>query len=293
MQERLAGQGHEVKLGNEVLYIDPTNLSQFIIMPDWFKEITTIPGVPFGFLAEFVGPPNSGKTTAGMVALISAQKTNNIAILVDAERKFNHTRFQEMGGDPETLIVIAKPSIEENFDALENSIRTYHELAPGVGMLVLYDSIAVGATQSELAKKATDPYAGMEQPKVIKRMIRRTLGIIPDSKCAFIAINQMYSGQGNHGHPVYSGGKGMEYGKALSVRFDRVGDLPTKTVSGVAYKKGIITRVQSPKNHLLSGDMVAKEVLLQVTAYDMVKYSKGKKKGAEEAEEFDELTLDD
>lgn len=261
-----------VRMGDTVQYVDINNVEQFVPMPEWFKDLTTLPGVPFKFITEFVGKPDSGKTTAGMIALINAQKSGCVATLVDAERKFSYARFRDMGGDPKNLYIIQEPSIERSFDQLEKTLKIINEESPGAKVLVVYDSIAVGVTGAELEKEATDPQTIADQAKVIKRMIRRILYYIQECNTALIVINQLYKdpAPGAHGASRMSGGQGVEYGKALSISFSRMKDL-TKTKDKIIYKYGILTQLKSTKNHLLNGDMRLNQIDIEVVAFDMRK----------------------
>jgi hypothetical protein len=77
-----------------------------------------------------------------------------------------------------------------------------------------------------------------------------------------------------------SAGKGMEYAKALSITFKKAGKLPPKTVNGIAYERGIITKALTTKNHLQESELSLTDVILHVTANDMTKaqIAKGKAK---------------
>ncbi len=260
-----------VKAANDVVYIDVENPAHFVVMPDWFKQIASIPGLPFGYIIEFVGLPNAGKTTAGIIALIEAQKQGHVAILVDVEKKFSYDRFVAMGGKREDLEVISEPTIEENFNVLEAYQKAVHQEFPEAKMIVVYDSISVGSTRSDMAKSTLDPQVMADQAKVLKRMLRRQVVLCAETSCAFVAINQMYGNPNPaaHGAPSLAGGKGLEYAKALSISFKKAGRLPVKTVAGIKYERGIITKILTTKNHLQRGDLSLAEVMLHVTADSM------------------------
>ena len=279
IKERLAMSGRS-KVGSTVQYVNVNDLSQFVPMPDWFKEITSLPGVPFKFIAEFSGPPDSGKTTAGMIALINAQKAGHVAILVDVERKFSFTRFIDMGGDPDQLFVVSEKSIEKTFSALEQTIKDINDECPEAKILVVYDSIAAGVSEAEMEKDADSKQTIADRAKVVKRMLQRQLFLIQDCEVAMVLINQIYADPNPmaHGKARISGGKGVEYSKSLGLSFNKRGDLPPKTVQGKTYKVGIITSVKTTKNHLQSGAMVITDLLLEVRAADMVVVDKDKKK---------------
>jgi len=296
IKERIEAEGLTSKTGDTVQYVDVNDLSQFVPMPDWFKELTTLPGVPFKFIVEFAGPPDSGKTTAGMIALINAQKAGVYTILVDAERKFAHKRFKQMGGDPALLTVIDRPSIEEMADEVESHLKIINDVDPNVKVLVVYDSIAVGVTKAELEKKMVNNATIADQAKVVKRFVRRILYYLQTCNTSLILINQMYKdvNPAAHGGSKISGGQGVEYGKSLSISFRRKKEL-TNTKQGVLYKTGVLTVLETKKNHLLDGDMAVKQLDVEVRAYTMesVSAKKSKVKKTDDIDEEDVIDLED
>jgi len=285
-------QKEAVKAGNEVVHVDMKDPNCFVVMPPWFQQISTIPGLPFGYIVEFVGLPNAGKTTAGMIAMIEAAKQGHICVLVDVERKFSWDRFVAMGGKREDVpFVIREPTIEENFNVLEITQKNIHQEYPAAKILVVYDSVSVGSTRSDMAKSTLDAQVMADQAKVLKRMIKRQVVLCAEVGCVFVAINQMYGNPNPaaHGQPTMAGGKGLEYAKALSISFKKAGKLPPTTRQGVKYERGIITKILASKNHLQQGELTLTEVLLHVTADSMSVASldkKGKKAkvGGEEVE---------
>ncbi len=273
-----------VRSADVVEYVDVNNPAHFVCMPEWFKTITSLPGLPFGYIVEFVGLPNAGKTTAGIIALIEAQKQGHVAILIDVERKFPFARFVSMGGDRSLLEVISEPTIEENFNVLETYQKAIHQEDPDAKIMVLYDSISVGSTRADMGKSVLDPQVMADQAKVLKRMLRRQVVLCSETHTVFVAINQMYGNPNPaaHGAPTIAGGKGIEYAKALSLTFKKFGKLPIKTVNGVKYERGIITKILVSKNHLQVGDLSLAEAMLHVTADAMTPAAMEKKgkKGA-------------
>lgn len=261
-----------VKIASEVQYADPNKPENWVVMPEWFKQISTIPGLPFGYIVEFVGLPNAGKTTAGIIALAKAQEQGHIGILVDVEHKFPFNRAVSMGVDREQLLVISEPTIEETFNVLEHTQKALHQEYPDAKIMILYDSVAVGSTRSDMGKSTLDPQVMADQAKVLKRMLRRQVVLCAECNCVFVAINQMHGNPNPaaHGAPSLSGGKGIEYAKAISITFKKAGKLPPKTVAGVKYERGIITKILTTKNHLQLGDLSVSELMLHVTADDMV-----------------------
>ena len=263
------GKDIHVRSGDEMNWIDESKDELWIDGPDWWKKVTSLRGITPGFIYSFEGKPDSGKSTTGQYFLIEGQKKGWICILVDVERKFSYNRFDVMGGSSKDLIVIAEPTIESNFDTIEKQFRGIREIDKETPIVLVYDSIAVGASQAELEKEATDPQTMADKAKVLKRMLQRQLSLIQQNKIAFIAINQVYAKIGFMQHGMQaSGGSGLEYAKALSVIFSKVTEI-YKTKEKQKYKIGIESKVKCSKNHLQQGDMIAVEVDIEITALGM------------------------
>jgi RecA/RadA recombinase len=273
-------KNYGIQVAKDAPQVDVTDMNNFVIMPDWFTEITALPGVPFKFITEFVGPPDSGKTTAGIQAIVSAQKCEYAVILIDTERKFNMDRFKKMGGDPNSLILIQETTIEENFHVLECSEKKLIDLYPDVKILVIYDSIATNVSLSEMGKTIIDNSTVGDKAKATKRGLQRQIPIIARNSVALVVINQQYSGP-NLMSDRACGGKGLEYSKALSVAFKGIGKI-VRTRNKVEVVAGTKTKVRTLKNHLMNVEYVTKELELEIVADNMSKPAPKKKKGEEE-----------
>jgi RecA/RadA recombinase len=213
-----------IRTADQVQYIDINNDSMWVDGPDWYRMITGIRGITTGFVYEFVGKPDSGKSSTGQHFMVQAQKKGWVVILVDAEKKFSFSRYEKMGGNCKTLFIISESTIEHNFDALEKMEKAISEEDKDAKILVVYDSIAVGGSMKELEKDITDVSQVAEQAKLLKRCVRRQLPLLQQCNVAFIAINQCYAkiGPMSRGGTQASGGQGLEYGKALSLKFSRI-----------------------------------------------------------------------
>lgn len=78
-------------------------------------------GVGFGRAIEFIGPYSSGKTLLLYLFLASNQKRGGTSILNECEGAFNPEFYQNMGGDPASLLIIPAEesrTVEGTFDAL-------------------------------------------------------------------------------------------------------------------------------------------------------------------------------
>lgn len=294
LKDRLMAAG-KAKQASIVKYVDPNDLTQFVVMPPWFKKITSLPGIPFKFITEFAGPPDSGKTTAGMIALISAQKSGQIAILIDIERKFNQDRFVAMGGDLDSLWVIQELTLEKTASSLESTLKEIADECPGVSIMVLYDSVSVGVTNAEMEKDIDSKQTIADKAKVIKRIIQRLIVLSQTCNAAVVCINQVYKDPNPmaHGGSKLSGGLGLEYAKSLALSFQKIGELQPKQSKGVKYKVGIKTKAKTIKNHLQTGDQIVSDLLLEIKANEVTEISADKKAKGKKATEDIPAELED
>lgn len=80
-------------------------------------------GLAGGRIVEYFGAESSGKTTEAMAALIENERRGGTGAVFDAEGTFDQDRYVEMGGNPETLIIIDSGTLEQFYDKLKVLIK--------------------------------------------------------------------------------------------------------------------------------------------------------------------------
>lgn len=194
-------------------------------------------GLPKGRIIEIYGPESSGKTSISMSAVAAAQRENpdQMVLYVDAEQAFNLVYAQKFGIDvsPDKFM-ITQP------DSAEQALQVIREMAAtGAFSLVVLDSVASMATESQLAKAADEKtmgaLAGVMSPELtkIKTVLNKT-GTIG------IFINQTREKVSSYGGgETTPGGKALPFYASLRIRvskIDQIVDPTTKDVIGQELK---------------------------------------------------------
>lgn len=232
-------------------YEDLLTVSDWIVMPPFFKKLTGLPGLPCGLITMVYGKKDCGKTTLAIEALASAQRDGGIAILVDTENKFNLKRAKKCGLNVKNLVIISATTIEEAFDRFQtmvNLIKSKKEWKDRK-ITCVWDSLGATPCEAELDDNKTD--FAMNAAHVIKGRLRKTLKYIRDTKTAFVIINQVYANTNSFGKKTTPyGGSGPEYHSTIILEFTRISSIRPPGHKSPDNFCGIETKIEVVKNHL-------------------------------------------
>jgi len=258
-------------------------VSDWVEMPEPIQKVMGTRGIPCGLITMVQGKKDCGKTTFAVEALVSAQRSGGIAVLLDTENKFSLKRASQMGLDVKKLIIVQAGTIEEAFEkfqALVNLIKNkvryvntktgeiiskteYEALTPAnkrpykdeqvyasKKVVCVWDSLGATPSEAEMDESVKD--FSMTAAKVIKGHLRKTVRYIRETKVAFVIINQVYANMNMFGKKTTSyGGSGPEYHSAIILEFAKLGGVRPKGVKAAdADMAGIKTQIECIKNHL-------------------------------------------
>lgn len=276
-----------------VLSTDPKD---YISSPDidkFWKPLTGILGFPYGRICQIAGKPDSGKSTAAMIAMKAAQQQSALVVLWDAEGKFDSVRFKnKIGGDPSQIAVAPSRNILEGVQQVVAYIKAAKEMDPDLKILLVWDS--VGASINSAEDEENDDYS--KQPgvtaKEVSWAIRRFNQLIERYRdengnytIAVLCINQVYANIGSVGFKQ-KGGAELEYLSSLILEMSRKETL-TRVKNKQKVKYGITTVARVKKNHLFGGEDCIAELDLCVSASGIELTNEIKKKDPD-IEEIDE-----
>lgn len=175
-------------------------------------------GIAWGYVTEWAGLSQSGKTLMLQMMLADAQKKYGaIGIWLDRENALTTERLIELGVDT-TRLIIAKPwDIPTIIDAekfLVDSITAVREKYPEIHLLIAVDSVSsFGLAQmgEDMGKKAKNLHA----------FFRRVIPLI-DKKCSLQLANQVFFNPGvMYGdNKSTSGGESVKYYASYRVLVD-------------------------------------------------------------------------
>lgn len=234
----------------------PTKPEEFIVAPEGhvWRRLTGLMGIPFGYIIQVAGAPDSGKSTIAMEFMVWAQQQGVYVILLDVEKKFDSSRFIKMGGDPAKLLIIQTTAIRKGAGAIQKFIHAIKATDPGAKILAVHDSVG-GSISRARAEKAIDdekdkqPGAeAVENSDYMKTMVAM-LDKYPGSISLFL-LNQMTDkiGFGQKGQSR-SGGHKITFFCSIIIEMKQI-KVVTKKIAKVEVKTGIISQAKVFKTHL-------------------------------------------
>lgn len=217
--------------------------------------LLALPGIPYNKIAQFVGSPDTGKSTLGGELMASAQKAGHQIILWDSEEKFDSHRFEHhFGGNPSNVLMIKTNEILKGAELARKYIIAVKEQDLEAKILFVWDSVGGSQSRSHAereldSEKHGQPGQDAKEIGSVMKVLTALFNKYPDSIAVYL-VNQLYAKIGfmQHGDAA-SGGKKLEFHSSVIVFLKRIKVL-TKVINKVKVKYGIITRATVTKNHL-------------------------------------------
>jgi hypothetical protein len=126
----------------------PSKKLSWIPIDDALTEATGMPGLPRGYVTEFRGYSNTGKSTALMKSIVSAQKLGDLVIIIDTENNIDigNERLTLMGFDwSGDYILVNNKYLLDNFGQLQDKDRKEASIEDmGKAMFYFLDQQAAG-----------------------------------------------------------------------------------------------------------------------------------------------------
>lgn len=246
----------------------------FILWRDspW-STLTGVPGLPFGYICQVAGKPDSGKSTMAAEFMKRAQDQGVIVILWDAENKFSAHRFDHhFKGNSQEILITTSKMILEGADQVEKLVHAIMAQNPDQRILLVWDSVggtlAKNEGENSLMEGKQLASASKENGAAMKAFVR-LMEQYKDrennkERIAIFLINQLYANIGSVGS-TEAGGVKVQYHSSIILQLSRKSDL-NKISKGVKIKTGIVSRAKVKKNHLFDGEYSVAELDIVVGA---------------------------
>ena len=250
----------------------PTKPEDFILSPPahpW-RALTGLQGLPYGYIVQVAGAPDSGKSSLAGEFMAWAQKAGVYVVLWDTEAKFDSVRFtKHFGGDAKDLNVVNTTILRKGAGAMLKFVRTIMEADTGARILLVHDSVGGSVSRSRSERelddeKNTQPGSEAVENSDYMRAVVATFDKYP-GRIALLLINQMTDRIGPVPGKSRSGGHKISFHSSMIIEMTRVQDL-TKVTKGVKVKTGIISRAKIAKNHLSQSENSVHEMRVMVDA---------------------------
>lgn len=239
--------------------------SDYIQMPEWWQEVTGVPGLPFGKIIMLAGDSDSGKTSAAIEAMKAAQQQEVGIIYVETEGKTTQNDLIGWGVDPEQILLVQTSIAEEAFELLFKCWDAFKERNPGGRLLVIFDSIGnvVSQRDSEIDLTEQDSKPG-SKGKTNRLGIAKMIAKRDEDNAAILLINYTYANIGSHGL-TNAGGKALNFFSSLTFQTSRRGWFE-KQIAGEKVRLGADVIWKLFKNHLDRSGKQKKQFTLRITS---------------------------
>ncbi len=219
------------------------------------NDLVSLPCLPYNKIIQVAGDADTGKSTICGQVMATAQKTDHIVVLWDAEDKFDANRFDKFfKGNSKELFMIKSNEILQGGEKVRKLIVATKDHYPDAKILFVWDSVGSSQSRSHAEReldsdKHGQPGQDAKENGQVMKMLVALFNKYPDSISVLLA-NQVYAKIGFMAHGnAQSGGKKIEFHSSFIVELKRLKVL-TRVTKGVKVKYGILSRATVKKNHL-------------------------------------------
>jgi len=250
-----------VGTGDNLKTIEANN---FLSMPNWWVSATHTPGLPYGKIVMIAGDSDSGKTSAAVAAMKSAQAQNVAILYVETEGKTSKEDLVNWGVDPSQVMLVQSSIAEHAFEAMFNLWDGYFKKYPKEKLLVIYDSLGnvVSRRDAEMDLSTSSQKPG-GKGQINRLGLNKLIAKRDDHEVAILIINYTYDNIGSPGK-TNAGGKSVNFFSSLTYQTTRKQWLE-KTVKGEKVRIGARVQWKLFKNHINKSNPGPKVVEFDIT----------------------------
>lgn len=179
-----------------------------------------IGGLPTGRIVEIYGPESSGKTTLTLSAIAEAQKAGKTCAFIDAEHALDPDYATKLGVNLDELYLSQPDTGEQALEIAEMLVRS------GAIDMIVVDSVAALVPKAEIEGEMGDSHVGL-QARLMSQALRKLTGIIKQTNCLMIFINQIRMKIGvMFGSPeTTTGGNALKFYASVRLDIRRIGSI--------------------------------------------------------------------
>jgi RecA/RadA recombinase len=250
---------------------------QYVVMPECFQKVTSLPGIALGHSTMIYGLSDSGKTDIMLKVAKEAVSQDILPFLIITENKLDIDRLKSYGlKHGENCIVEEKlTTLEEVYDYISMKVEDIKKNRLKQNCIILWDSWAGTHAkdtmeidkEGRIIKKHSvmkNAQVGGQYNSIVMKRIASTREMDCNFSLGLLMLNQAYlSPSTMPGIPpstVANGGNKIWYPLSLSLLIKEGKRIKT-TINGQDYKIGLISKIKVEKNHI-TGVYTEGEVVL-------------------------------
>ncbi len=175
-------------------------------------------GLPMGRVVEIYGHEASGKTTLTLELIAQAQKLGKVCAFIDAEHALDPVYAKRLGVNIDNVLISQPDNGEQALEICEMLVRS------GGVEVVIIDSVAALVPKAEIEGDMGDSHVGL-QARLMSQALRKLTGIINQSNCRVVFINQLRMKIGvMFGNPeTTTGGNALKYYASVRLEIRKTG----------------------------------------------------------------------
>jgi protein RecA len=194
-----------------------------------YYEANGVGGIPEGYLCEFYGPNQGGKSSLCLKLSASITDNDEWVMWIDAEGSFQNEFALIHGVNLNRVLLLSKPGT-----TAETYLKRGLAAAEGgLVKMVVFDSLA--ALQPEkVLKQPLDKDARIgEMARLMSRACPQFVDASKKGNCSVVFINQIRMKIGSFGNPETTpGGESLRFFSSLRLRVDRLGSKTRSIMKG-------------------------------------------------------------
>ena len=210
------------------------------------------PGIPAGRVTEFYGFERSGKTTAALHVLASAQRMGGGGMFIDSESTWDEERAVQIGVDPDKNLIIGEvENLEGIFRLMLTTLDALEKSPVDKPFVFIVDSVTGVESEINDDAKTFGKEARIGQDaRLIRRGIRLVNKKIATTKAAAIFINHAIATANSYGpKSMAAGGHAIKLFSTLRVQFSSAGEIQDEKPKGneIRYRHGQTSKLKVEK----------------------------------------------
>ncbi len=249
---------------------DSTDKNSFMLMPNWWHEATGTTGIPYGGYVMLAGDSDSGKTSAAIEAMRSAQDQDCAILYIETENKTSKNDLKRWGVDP-SRVMLVKDSVAESlykktFDLVDAFMKKY----PDGKLLIVYDSVGNVLSKHDMDMDiAEDNQRPGGKGKTNRLGLSKLITLSRNRQIATLIVNYTYDNIGSPGK-TNAGGRALNFYSSLTYQTTRKAWIE-RVVKGRKVRVGAKVQWKLFKNHINKDAPGPKVIELDITS-EGIKY---------------------
>lgn len=257
-------KGTDISLSSHVPFGVPTRIPQLDLS-------LGRAGYPAGRIIEIFGFEFSGKSSAALSAIASAQRMGGYGLYIDTERTFDKEWARLNGCDPDQILVGEVDTVEGAFNMQLKALEAAQNINSTAPLVMVVDSVTAVPSLDSIDRGLEAENRIGSDARAIRNSLKKIVGKLAESKAVAIYVNHSVSKIASTPFAKQSqssGGHGIKFWASVRLEFINCGTVKVEKNDHV-YKGGIKVKVKIEKNKICTTGRMEVECELLNSGFDV------------------------